>query len=104
MKDGTFHVLYMHPPNKYTPQPNHYETNEDYKKAYTDYLTNMQQETKEVCPSCKKIFDKMFEYRLQGMCKLTEECEDLFNLPPRESRADREKKKSKKNKPIEGNK
>jgi len=66
------------------PDYNKFDNNTEYKAAYERYIAQLQRDVKDICPSCKFIYDKIFEYRLQNMSKLTEECEHLFNLPANE--------------------
>ena len=91
LKESEFYRLYIASPNNINQYRQEDATYEDYMR----YLQRIEKEVKEICPSCKIIFDKIFEYRLQGMSKLTDECAGMFNLPP---------KIDKKKKDIEGNK
>lgn len=94
LKSNNFFSLYCCSPDSCAPDMNKYDNSDDYWKDYARYIVQLRREVKEVCPSCKHIFDKVFEYRLNAMMKLTDECADLFNLPPKEDR---------KKKPKEGN-
>lgn len=85
MKDGMSYILYVASPQTMSET---LETKED----ITHYIDKVGREQKEICPTCKKLFDRIFFHRLEGMAALTEECYDLFNLPPYEPK----KKKGKK--------
>lgn len=66
------------------------------KLDYYSYIEKVEKEAKEVCPTCKHVFDKMFELRLTKLCELTDEILKTFNLPtkknPKERKNDKEKK------------
>jgi len=87
MKINEKYVLYIAEPNDIE-----YENTEDYLR----YLKRVESGVKEVCPSCKHIFDKIFEYRLQGLSKMTVELEHLFKLPTIKSTKERKNKGKKK--------
>jgi hypothetical protein len=65
-------------------------------QAYLDYIKKLQKEIKEICPRCKELTDRMFEYRLEGMYKLTEQCYELFGLPEKKNPKERDNGKEKK--------
>jgi len=76
LQENNFYRLYVSSPN--TNQHRQDDANyEDYMKQ----LERLEKDVKDICPSCKLIFDKIFEYRLQGMSRLTDECAGMFNLP-----------------------
>lgn len=95
MKESSYYLLYIHNPGFTMPNANNFDSMNEYYSAYYRYLMNIQKETKEICPTCKHVFDKIFEYRLQGLSRLAEECTNLFNLPPKEKK---EKKNGKEKK------
>ena len=65
-------------------------------QTYYDYLKKVEKDVKQICPRCKELLDKIFEYRLEGMYKLTEECFDLFGLPVKKNPQERGNGKEKK--------
>jgi len=97
MKENDYYSLYVNNPKNQPPDNQKFDNTTDYYNAYYKYISQLQKETKYICPSCKYIFDKIFEYRLEGLYKLTEECNKLFNLPikknPKERKNGKEKKK-----------
>ncbi len=93
LKNNDYYSLYITKPGDEVPEQKDYNNLQDYNKAYINYLSYLSKEVKEVCPNCKYIFDKIFEYRLSRMTDLTKECSDLFNLPPKkDNKNDNEKK------------
>jgi len=73
------------------------ETKFDNITDYYKYLDKVQKEVKEICPTCKYIIDKIFEYRAEELYKLTEDCKHLFGLPtilnPKERKNEKNEKK-----------
>jgi hypothetical protein len=65
-------------------------------RAYYEYIKNLQKGIKEICPRCKELMDRIFEYRLEGMYKLTEQCYELFGLPEKKNPKERDNGKEKK--------
>lgn len=67
-------------------------------EAYYDYLKKVKEESKEICPTCLKIFNKIFELRLQRLSELTEEINLIYNLKsiknPKERKNGKEKKQN----------
>jgi hypothetical protein len=96
LKENNFHSLYCSSPDINAPDPNKYEEMDKYYKDYARYLLQVQKEVKEICPTCKYVYDKIFEYRLQGLSKMTEECANLFNLPSKKNPKERGNGKEKK--------
>ena len=74
MKDGLSWILYIASPESMEQA---LESRED----VNHYVNKVQSEQKEICPTCKHLFDRIFFHRLEGMAALTEECVELFNLP-----------------------
>jgi len=81
LKENNFTTLYVNNPNNPPPDSTKFDNIDDYSKAYNSYILRLQRDVKEICPSCRHLFNKIFEYRLEGMAKLTEDCRYLFNLP-----------------------
>ena len=63
---------------------------------YYNYLQKVQKEVKEICPTCKHIFDKMFELRLQKLSELTDEIKYDFSLKAKQNPKERKNGKEKK--------
>jgi hypothetical protein len=65
-------------------------------EAYYDYIKKVREESKQICPTCLRIFKKIFELRLQRLSELTEEINLIYNLKsiknPKERRRGKEKK------------
>jgi hypothetical protein len=57
---------------------------EDEIKAYyannNDYWNKIKTEIKEICPTCKTIFDKIFELRRDNLCELANQIETMYRL------------------------
>jgi len=90
MKEGNYYSLYISGPGP-TDRGNISDTEE-----YLRYLNQVRQEIKEICPTCKHIFNKMFELRLQRLNELTEEINNMYDTPskknPKERKNDKDKK------------
>ena len=61
-----------------------------------EYMQRVKRGVKEICPSCKHIFDKMFELRLQRLSELTGELDLIYNLPSKKNLKERKNGKEKK--------
>jgi hypothetical protein len=86
LKDGNLCMLYIAEPR-----------NINYEKLdYYSYLNNIEKSAKEICPSCKHIFDRMFELRLHRLCELAEEINLTYNLPSKKNPKERKNEKEKK--------
>lgn len=98
IKENNFYTLYINNPDNKYPDQSEFDNLKDYYQAYYRYITSIQKEVKEICPSCKHIFDKMFQLRLTRLCELTEEINLTFGLPTKEppKRKNNGKKKKKK--------
>lgn len=66
----------------YIASPENMSNSLESKKDINNYINKVQSEQKEICPTCKHLFDKIFYYRLEGMAELTEKCYEMFGLPP----------------------
>ena len=75
LKDGLSYILYIANP---VDMNRHLETREEVEQ----YIKRVDSEQKEICPTCKHLFDRIFFHRLEGMANLTQECYDLFAIPP----------------------
>jgi hypothetical protein len=95
MKNGNFYALYLAPPNVHTPDRSDYQDTNDFRQAYLQYLETVAKETKEVCPTCKHIFDKMFELRLVGLSELSTELHRIYNLPSKKNPKERDNRHGK---------
>jgi protein-arginine kinase activator protein McsA len=93
MKDGQSWILY-------TASPQAMQESLESKEQVLNYVSKVESEQREICPTCKHLFDRIFFHRLEGMAALTEECVELFNLPPYEKKivltSEPKKKKGKK--------
>lgn len=86
MKDGQSWILYIASPQAMKDQ---LESREDVMR----YVSKVESEQKEICPTCKHLFDRIFFHRLEGMAALTEECVELFNLPEYKGKKPEDKNK-----------
>jgi hypothetical protein len=88
MKEGTSFILYMADPrNPKLAKITNYET----------YYALIKNEVKEVCPTCKNIFDKMFELRLHRLNELADELNRIYLLKTKSNLKERKNDKNKKN-------
>jgi hypothetical protein len=63
---------------------------------YWAAVAKMQKDIKEICPTCKHIFDRMFELRIQKLYELTEEINSIYELPSKKNPKERNRGKEKK--------
>jgi len=77
LKNGQSWILYIASPEDLDRSLE----SKDYVMANNTSFQKVESEQKEICCNCKKLFDRIFFHRLEGMAALTEECYDLFNLP-----------------------
>ena len=77
LKNNRCYSLYITSVN--SVEPVQHDNIEDYYKDYDERMREVAKEMKVICPDCKKLFDKIFEYRKQNLAQLTQECEDLYN-------------------------
>lgn len=95
IKALNFYQLYINSPKNNPPEAGDFEDVNVYAKEYDKYLVNIQKDTKEVCPTCKHIFDKIFELRLQRLSELAVELKDTYNLTSKKNPIERDIKKGK---------
>ena len=96
LKDNNFFSLYVNNPDNPPPDSNKYDTTQEYYYDYNRYLERVRRDVKEICPSCKYVFDKMFELRLQRLSELADELMDTYKLPSKKNPKDRKNGKEKK--------
>jgi hypothetical protein len=82
LKDNNYYMFYISAPRNQS----FVDTEE-----YFNYLRKAEKQVKEVCPSCKSVFDKIFELRIQRLSELTDEIMNIYKLPPKEEKNDKEK-------------
>ena len=83
LKDYNFYMLYVSEPRN---------TNYDEMKDYYANVKKVQDNAKEICPTCKHIFDKMFELRLQRLSELTEELNCIYKVPTKDKKNGKKEK------------
>ena len=76
LKDGNCYMFYITEPRA----SNFNEADE-----YYNYLQKVRRDVKEICPTCKHIFNKMFELRLTRLSELTDEINTNYNLPSKKN-------------------
>jgi hypothetical protein len=96
MKDNNFYSLYATSPDTCTPNPDKYDNQDDYLKDYARFINRVSKETKQICPTCKHIFDKVFEFRLIRLSELNEELMNIYKMPPKDLLKDKKNDKKKK--------
>jgi len=64
-------------------------------KEYYDYMDKVDRETKEICLPCKKLFDLIFQLRLQNLMMISNELLGIYNLPSLLELKDKNDKKKK---------
>jgi hypothetical protein len=87
LKEGNYLMLYICEPRN---------TNFNEIGEYMEYMKKVERGVKEICPSCKHVFDRMFELRLERLSELAGEIMNTYNLPskknPKEKGNGKEKK------------
>ena len=61
----------------------------------SDYINKIQESTKEICPRCKGIFDRIFELRLNKLSQLVIDIKNNFAKPTRTPPHEKKRKKKK---------
>jgi hypothetical protein len=56
---------------------------------YYNYIKKIEKEVKEICPTCKHVFDRMFELRLCRLSELADEINDTYDLPSKKNPKER---------------
>ena len=87
LKERNFWMLYVSEPKN---------TNYNEMDNYYEYLQKVQAGVKEICPSCKHVFDKMFELRLIRLSELAEEINQTYGLPSKKNPKEKDNEKDKK--------
>ena len=85
LKEGTYFMLYATKPQNIT-----YDEIEGYYKQ----LKEVQKEVKEICPSCKYVFDEMFRLRLVNLSELVDEINLIYNLTSKKNPKERKNGKT----------
>ena len=86
LKEDAMWILYLSPPR------DGYKADE----TYTEYLNRIEKGSKEICPTCKYIFDKMFELRMSRLSELANEIMKIYNLQTKPNPKERKNGKEKK--------
>lgn len=84
LKENNYYMLYVTTPATTSLSSAH---------EYEDTIKSIQKDIKEICPTCKHIFDSIFELRLKKLCELTEEINKNYQLPAKNKKNDKKKKK-----------
>ncbi len=82
LKDNNYWMLYISEP----------KTTNFNELDYYSYLKKVEKGVKEICPTCKHVFDKMFELRLHRLSELTEEIMKSYNFNKKDKNNEKEKK------------
>jgi len=85
LKENNYYSLYCIDPGKKNGT----------EEEYYAYIAQIRRTQKEICPTCKHIFDKMFELRLQRLSELSEEINNIYKLPSLKNPMERDNKKGK---------
>jgi len=83
VKENEIYFLYIAPPTNMRTLHS----------SYAELIGMVKKEGKEVCLRCKEIFDRIFELRLQRLNELTEEINQVYNLPTKEKPKKKKKRK-----------
>jgi hypothetical protein len=78
----------------YVKDPSVKSTNDE--DAYWEMVAKIQRDVKVICPSCKHVFDQIFELRLKRLCELTEEINSMYNLKSKKNPKERKNGEEKK--------
>lgn len=68
----------------YVAEPVYKNQQNDEEQSYYGYLDKVQKNTKEICPTCKKIIDEIFKLRLENISKIVQYITDVYNLPSKD--------------------
>ena len=90
IKDGELWSMYL-TKQELEPPTDMNDVNEYYKR-----LDKITKEMKEICPSCKYVFDKLFELRLQNLNALSNELLGIYKLDTYEDKSKTKDKKKEK--------
>ena len=85
-KEKTTYHLYVLPPSVSAE-------NSEQGTYFNNLISSIAESTKEICPECKRIFDRIFDLRKERLGELTEELQMTFDLP---TKKEDKKKKDKK--------
>ena len=69
LKENDYYVLFVSTPKIYLSG-----------KDYFDYMEKVRKETKEICPTCKLVFDEIFKLRLQNLSQLAINLLGIYEL------------------------
>lgn len=83
-KENDMYMLRVSPPLTEDEIKNYYDNS-------TDYWNKVKNEIKEICPTCKKLIDKIFELRRDNLCELANQIETMYRLTPDTKKAKRKK-------------
>jgi hypothetical protein len=86
IKGNNYFMLYVS-----TPKDTNFNEMED----YISYMKKVERGVKEICPTCKHIFDRIFELKLKKLCELTEEIDKIYKLPSKKNPKERNGKNKK---------
>jgi len=87
LKENCYFILYVSEP-KYPIYENLQE--------YYNTMKKVEKEVKEICPTCKQIFDKIFELKLKRLSELANEINSIYNLQSKPNPKERKNGKEKK--------
>jgi len=90
LKDGDFWTLYL------THDTNKAQDVQDFYNDYQNYIKRLEKEVKDVCPSCKKLIDEIFKFRLQNLNQINNELFGIYELQTKPNPKDRKNGKEKK--------
>ena len=76
LKDKEFFLLYIVSARQNSP---HMEMIED----YTDNISRISKEIKEVCPNCKHVIERIFELRFNNLRELENELLGIYDKIPK---------------------
>ena len=84
LKEENYFMLFITAPTK---------SNFDTESDYYNYMSKIRREVKEICPSCRHIFNKIFELKLQRLVELTDEINNIYDLPSKKNPKERKNDK-----------
>jgi hypothetical protein len=67
------------------------DSNDD---EYMEYIRKAQKNVKQICPTCREIIEKILEYRMENLSKLSNALLGIWKLPPKENPNDKKKTKN----------
>ena len=87
LKEHDYYLLFIESPKR---------TNDSPITSANDYINKIRESTKEICPRCKAIHDRIFELRLNKLSQLVIDIKNNYAKPTRTPPHEKKKREKKK--------